>query len=98
MSKKTKAAKKNKENQKPKKTFMQWATAGPAAYMVIGAISFFAGIYGIAKPETFNSEGTATYVVTIIVFFVLGVVLMVQGYRIHTGKAEMPKFRFFSNK
>lgn len=100
VSKKTKQAKQAKKAQaaKPKKTFMQWATVGPVSYMVIGVICLFAGIYGIVKPEVFNGDGMLSYITTICVFFGLGAVLIVVGWRIKTGKAEMPKFRFFSNK
>lgn len=98
MAKNKKKAAKATDTKKTKKTFMQWATAGPNAYIVIGIILVFAGFYGIAKPDKFTSDGTLAYITTIVVFFGLGAALVIQGWRIKTGKAEMPKFKFFSNK
>lgn len=93
-----KKVKKTKTSHPNKKTFMQWSIVGPLSYIAIGIILIFAGIYGIAKPDTFMGDGMANYITTIVVFFGLGALLIVWGYRIKTGKTQMPKLRFFSNK
>lgn len=97
----TKPADTTETGKKKKMTFMQWVKVTPVWYLVFGCISLGATFYGLFHPDFFASEGEVNRMISLTVFFALGIVMLYQGGKYIIADEDLPEnklFKMFSSK